>query len=53
MILLKILHNFISSRKEKLIERYIEITGRITALIVGTFSIEMILQGLMAWLKVL
>jgi small neutral amino acid transporter SnatA (MarC family) len=53
MILLKILHDFISSRKEKLIERYIEIMGRITALIVGTFSIEMILQGLMTWIKVL
>jgi len=51
MVLLKGLHDFVKPRNEKLIERYVEVMGRITALVVGTFSIEMIMQGLDAWLK--
>lgn len=51
MIFLKRLHDFVRPRNEKLIERYVEVMGRITALVVGTFSIEMIMQGLKAWLK--
>jgi small neutral amino acid transporter SnatA (MarC family) len=31
------------------VERYIEATGRITALVVGTFAVEMILSGLNGW----
>lgn len=53
MILLKWLHDFVKPRNERLIERYVEIAGRITALVVGTFSIEMIMQGLKAWIQVL
>lgn len=51
--ILKTLHDLINPRNEKLIERYIEIMGRITALVVGTFSIEMIMQGMKSWLTVL
>ncbi len=50
MILLKGLHDYVRPRNEGLIERYIEIMGRITALVVGTFSIEMIMQGLAEWM---
>jgi len=53
MIFLKGLHDFVKPRNEKLIERYVEVMGRITALVVGTFSIEMIMQGLGDWLKTL
>lgn len=49
MIALKALHDFVRPRREPLIERYIEIAGRITALFVGTVSIEMIMQGLHTW----
>jgi small neutral amino acid transporter SnatA (MarC family) len=49
MMLLKLLHDYVRPRKEPLIERYIEIAGRITALFVGTISIEMIMQGLLSW----
>lgn len=49
MILLKVLHDYVRPRHESLIERYIEIMGRITALVVGTFSIEMIMQGMAEW----
>lgn len=49
MALLKGMHDYVRPRREPLIQRYIEIAGRITALIVGTISVEMIMQGLKAW----
>lgn len=51
MIALKSLHDYVKPKKEKLIQRYIEISGRVTALFVGTISIEMIMQGLSTWIK--
>lgn len=49
MIGLKALHDFVRPKREPLIERYIEIAGRITALFVGTVSVEMIMQGIRTW----
>lgn len=49
MALLKGMHDYVRPRREPLIQRYIEIVGRITALIVGTISVEMIMQGIKAW----
>lgn len=46
---LKMLHDYVLPRREDLIEHYVEITGRITALYVGTVSVEMIMRGLQAW----
>lgn len=51
MIILKLLHDSISATKEELIERYFEITGRITALVVGAFAIEMIMKGIKSYLE--
>jgi multiple antibiotic resistance protein len=34
-----------------MLERYIEVAGRITALVVGTFALEMIMQGAEGWLR--
>ncbi len=53
ILVLKRLHDFVRPRNGKLIERYIEVMGRITALVVGTFSIEMIMQGVGSWLAYL
>ena len=50
---LKKLHDFVRTRNEPLIERYVEVAGRIVALVIGTYSIEMIMQGLSHWMKVL
>ncbi len=50
MMLLRILHDWVLPKKEKLIERYTEIAGRITSIVIGTFAIEMIMQGLREWL---
>jgi len=48
--LLKSLHDFVKERNQALVERYIEVVGRVTALIIGTFAVEMILQGIDLWL---
>ena len=50
ILLLKDLYDFVLPRNARLVERYIEVMGRITALVVGTFSIEMIMQGVGTWL---
>lgn len=49
IILLKSAHDYVRPRKEPLVERYIEIIGRITALFVGTVSVEMIMRGIRTW----
>ena len=51
MIGLKVLHDHVRPKREPLIQRYIEIAGRITALFVGTVSIDMIMQGVRAWVQ--
>jgi small neutral amino acid transporter SnatA (MarC family) len=51
MIILKALHDFVRPRQESLVERYIEIAGRLTALFIGTVSVEMIMQGLRTWVN--
>lgn len=50
MVALKHLHDFVRPRNEALVKRYIEVAGRLTALFVGTISVEMIMQGLSTWL---
>ncbi len=49
MLVLKYLHDYVRPRSEPVVQRYIEVTGRITALFVGTVSVEMIMQGVKAW----
>jgi len=49
MILLKYMHDYVRSRNAELVQRYMDIAGRVTALVVGTFAIEMIMRGLTAW----
>jgi multiple antibiotic resistance protein len=49
VIALKLLHDFVLPRSEPLVNRYIEITGRISALYVGTVAVEMIMRGLGTW----
>jgi multiple antibiotic resistance protein len=51
MILLKALHDYVRTANGRLVQRYIEIAGRITALYVGTVSVEMIMQGVRAWVQ--
>lgn len=49
MIILKYIHDYVRVRNEELIQQYFEIAGRVTALVVGTFAIDMIMRGLAVW----
>jgi len=49
IIILKFVHDLVHHTQEGLVERYIEIAGRITALYIGTVAIDMIMQGLRTW----
>lgn len=49
MIILKSVHDYVRPRREPLVQRYIEIAGRITALYSGTVAIEMIMSGIRTW----
>ena len=49
MIGLKKVHDYVRPRNEELVQRYIEITGRITAFYVGTIAVEMIMRGFTDW----
>mgnify|MGYP001545512129 CR=1 FL=1 len=49
MMCLKWIHDVVRQKNETLIERYIEIAGRVTALVVGTISVDMIMRGLRGW----
>lgn len=53
MVGLKKGHDIVRTRNEPLIERYVEIAGRVVALVIGTYSIEMIMQGLSYWVGLL
>jgi len=49
LALLKRLHDVVKPRSEAIVQRYIEIAGRVTALIVGTIAIDMIMRGIGSW----
>jgi small neutral amino acid transporter SnatA (MarC family) len=51
ILFLKRAHDTVRERRARLIDRYIEIVGRIAALYVGTVAVEMIMQGVGAWVN--
>ncbi len=51
LALLKWLHDVVKPRREAIVQRYIEITGRVTALVVGTIAIDMIMRGMSSWVS--
>ncbi|MEX0819609.1 MAG: MarC family protein [Pirellulaceae bacterium] len=50
LMVMKGLFAFLRQRNEQLAERYAEIIGRASALIIGTIAIEMIMKGVDLWL---
>lgn len=46
VIFLKWLHDHVRRRHERLIRRYIDVVGRISALVIGMFAVEMIFRGI-------
>lgn len=51
MLILKHVHDVVRPQRASLVQRYIEIAGRIMALYVGTVSVDMIMQGVRAWVQ--
>jgi small neutral amino acid transporter SnatA (MarC family) len=51
VLLLKAVHDFVRPRNANLVSRYVEISGRIAALYVGTVAVDMIMQGIGAWIR--
>ena len=49
LAILKKIHDLVLPKREALVDRYIEIAGRVTALVVGTIAIDMIMRGIRAW----
>lgn len=48
---LKVAHDYLKERNARLIDRYVEVVGRLSALLIGTFSVEMIFEGMGSWLQ--
>ena len=48
---LKALHDRVIPHREAIVQRYIEIAGRVTALVVGTIAIDMIMRGVGTWIN--
>ncbi len=44
-------HDLLKAQHARLVDRYIEIVGRISALLIGTFAVEMIFEGIGGWLE--
>lgn len=51
VIAIKLAHDYLKERNAKLVDGYIDIVGRISALLIGTIAVEMIFEGLRAWMK--
>ena len=50
LMIMKLLFDYVQQRNERLVERYAEILGRASALIIGTIAVEMIFKGIELWL---
>jgi small neutral amino acid transporter SnatA (MarC family) len=51
IIVLKSSHDYVRPRRTAIINRYIEVVGRIMALYIGTVSIHMIMSGIRKWVE--
>ncbi len=49
LVVLKAIHTRAKERNTKLVDRYIDLVGRASALLIGTIAIDMILTGLETW----
>jgi len=50
VLVLKWIHDSVRTRYANYVQRYVEIVGRISALVIGTIAVEMILRGIDLWL---
>ncbi len=50
LCVLKVLFDWVSVRNAPLVERYVEIASRVSAMVVGSIAVEMTFDGVEAWL---
>lgn len=50
VMIIKRIHDVVRQHHERLVERYVDIVGRISALVIGTIAVDMILRGIDIWL---
>lgn len=50
LVLFKSAHDRMKNHNETLVRRYTDVVGRIMALVIGTYAVEMIFQGVSGWL---
>jgi small neutral amino acid transporter SnatA (MarC family) len=48
---IKFAHDYVKDVNAHLIDRYVEVVGRISALLIGTIAVEMLFEGLGTWLQ--
>lgn len=53
VVALKVVHDYVKGRNARLIDRYMEVVGRISALLIGTIAMEMIMVGGGSWLRII
>ena len=51
VLLLKALYERFSERYRSLVNHYVDITGRVSALVIGTLAVDMILRGIELWVR--
>jgi multiple antibiotic resistance protein len=51
LLIAKLLFDFVKQRNEAIIERYMEICGRVSAILIGTIAVDMIMRGIDLWLQ--
>jgi predicted tellurium resistance membrane protein TerC len=49
LFIIRWLHGMVQDRNSGLVERYVDITGRASALLIGTIAVDMILTGIERW----
>ncbi|MBN1379839.1 MAG: MarC family protein [Gammaproteobacteria bacterium] len=51
IMIFKLIHDSLKNRNERILNRYVEVVGRVVALFTGTYAIEMIVRGIELLLK--
>lgn len=49
LLTIKWLHGVVTQRNTALVERYVDIIGRASALLIGTIAVDMVLNGIELW----
>jgi multiple antibiotic resistance protein len=50
LVLFKLVFDFVTARNALLVERYVEIASRVSAMMVGSIAVEMTFDGIQSWI---